>query len=204
MAQQVQELIDKIKTEGIQSANLKADEIKKQAQKEASQITVNARGEAKQIILEAENQAKKLRESTTMILRQASRDMLLTLHKEIEKMLKAAISVDVKDSLSSQQLGNILETVIKNAIDKGEVSSINISLSDKDLQQVKEHFTAKLSNNLKGGLNLKASDDIAKGFTISFDQGKSSLEFTDESLAGFLSSFVNTHISALLKESLNT
>ena len=83
MAEQVQELIDKIKSEGIQAADQKAQEIQSHAQKEAQRIVENAKQEAQCYLRDAKEEIKKMQESTQMALRQASRDTLLALKKEI-------------------------------------------------------------------------------------------------------------------------
>jgi hypothetical protein len=49
---------------------------------------------------------------------------------------------------------------------------------------------------------LRSADNIRAGFTISFDQGKSCFDFTDESLAEFLGQYLNEHVTKILKESL--
>ena len=203
MTQQVQELIDKIKTEGIQTANVQAEEIKQQAQAQAKKIVEAAKDQARQIMLEAENQTKKVRESTTMILRQASRDTMLALRKEINNLLHIIIAADVKESLTPDKLGDILRLVIEKAVESKDTSIVNLEVNEKDLAILKESFIAKLKNELKGSVKLKSSNDVSGGFVISYDEGKSSFEFTDENLAGYLSSFVNSHVSSLLKEGLN-
>ena len=101
MSQQVQELIEKIKTEGVQAANQKAKEIEGNAKTVAQKVASDAQVQAQRIIADANAQAKKIQESTQMALKQAARDTLLALRKEIETVLRKIISKQVSDSLSS-------------------------------------------------------------------------------------------------------
>lgn len=203
MSQHVQELIDKIKSEGIQAAKQEAGEITKQARDQANKINEDAMTASDQLLQNAKKDIKKMHESTHMALKQASRDMLLALRNEIENMLKKIISSQVKDSLSSDQLANIITEVIKSSSEADQLApDIRITLNIKDLKKLEESYIAKLKEKVKGTIKLEASDDIDKGFTISYDAGKSDFDFTDESLAQFLSQYLNSQVSDLLKESV--
>jgi len=203
MSQHVQELIDKIKSEGIQAAKQEAGEITKQAQDQANKINEDTMTASDQLLQNAKKDIKKMHESTHMALKQASRDMLLALRNEIENMLKKIISSQVKDSLSSDQLANIITEVIKSSSEADQLApDIRITLNIKDLKKLEESYIAKLKEKVKGTIKLKASNDINKGFTISYDAGKSNFDFTDESLAQFLSQYLNSQVSDLLKESV--
>ena len=202
MSQQVQELIDKIKSEGIQVAKQEAGEITKHAQNQASKINEDAMTVSDQLLQNAKEDIKKMQEATHMALKQASRDMLLALRNEIESMLKRIISSQVKDSLSPDQLASIITEVIKGSLEADQSTpDIHVTLNVKDLKKLEENFIAKLQKQVKGSIKLEASDDIDKGFTISYDAGKSSFDFTDKSLAQFLSQYLNSQVSDLLKES---
>ncbi|MCA9405393.1 MAG: hypothetical protein KC684_02565 [Candidatus Omnitrophica bacterium] len=198
MSGQVQELIDKIKNEGVQSAEQQAAEIKKNAETEAEQIKVKAREEADRILLDAKNEAKKTRESAEVALKQASRDTLLSLKKSIQGFLHEIIAKEVKDSLTSEQVGTILVQIVDN-IATGKDQSIEIVLSDADKNKLKDGALAKLQKKLKDGFTIKSSGQITKGFAISFDGGKSSFEFTEESLAEYISTFLNDQLASLIK-----
>ncbi len=203
MSQQVQELIDKIKSEGIQTAEEKSREIESQAQAQSQKIINDAKSQAEQMIIEAKEEIKKMQESTQMALKQASRDTLLSLRKEIENTLQKIIVSQVNEALSSENLSHILSTVIeKTAEKKGADTDIQIALKDEDLKSLKDGFTAKLQDKLKQSIKLQAAEDISGGFTISYDGGKSSFDFTDESLAKYLGAYLNTQVAELVKDAV--
>lgn len=201
MAQQVQELIDKIKSEGVQAAESKANEIQEQAQAKAKQIVDEAQKRSERLIVEAREEIKKMQESTHMALKQASRDTLLSLRKEIEHMLTKIISQQVGDSLSADTMAKIIESIAKSSSDKNSNENIVVTVGDADLKQLKDGLMSKLQKEVKQSIVVQTSGDVGKGFLISFDSGKSSFDFTEESLAKFLSSFVNEQMSQLIQES---
>ncbi|MCA9407458.1 MAG: hypothetical protein H6755_02100 [Candidatus Omnitrophica bacterium] len=204
MSQQVQELINKIKTEGIQEAEQKAQEIEKEANNKAQQIIKDAHRQAEKLIVDAKEEIKKMQEATLMALKQSSRDALLSLRKSIEAVMQKIVQTEVNDALTAEQLAQILETVIiKSLEDQKNVNDVRVFLNKKDLDKLDKDFTSKLQKKIKTTFKLQASDDIGKGFLISFDQGKSNFDFTDESLAEFLGLYLNEQISQLVKESVS-
>jgi V/A-type H+-transporting ATPase subunit E len=201
MPQQVQELIEKIKTEGVRAADEKAKEIEAKAQTDAQKVITDANGRAKQIIADANTQAKRLQESAQIALKQAARDTLLALRREIEGVLKKVISAQVSDALSPDHLADILGEVIQRSVDaKLADGDIFISLNPKDLKKFNEGFMAKLQKQMKNSIKLQPKDDLAKGFTISFDEGRSFFDFSDASLAEYLSTYLNAQVAALIQD----
>ena len=201
MSQQVQELIDKIKTEGVLAADQKAKEIEGGAKASAQKVVADAKTKAKHIIADAEVQAQKTRESTEMALKQSARDMLLALRKEIDGILQKVVAKEIKDSLSPEHLAGMISEVIKGSVKSNLADNdIEVTLSALDLTKLKDGFMAKLQRQVKQPIKFKSSDGIASGFTISFDEGKSCFDFSDESLITYLSTYLNAQVISLLRE----
>ena len=201
MSQHVQELIDKIKTEGLQAADQKAKEIEDNARANAQKIIADAHAQAQHIIADARAQAQKTHESTEMALKQSARDTLLALKKEIEGVLRKVISKQIKDSLSPEQLSDIIGEIIKGSVKSNLVDNdIEITLNADDLEKLKDGFIAKLQKEIKQPMTFKSSDGISSGFTISFDEGKSCFDFSEASLIEYLGSYLNAQVASLLKE----
>ncbi|OGX30423.1 MAG: hypothetical protein A2705_00200 [Omnitrophica WOR_2 bacterium RIFCSPHIGHO2_01_FULL_52_10] len=200
MSQQVQELIDKIKTEGLQAADQKAREIEERAKRNAQGILNEANKRAQDLLLEAEEEIQKKQEASRTALRQASRDTLLSLKKEIQKFLQRIVVAQVADALTPQKLADIIAQVTNKAIDGGSADAgIEVMLDPKDLKELRDGSLAKLQKQLKHPVHFRASEDIGKGFTISFDNGKSSFDFSEAALAEYLSVYLNEELAALLK-----
>ncbi len=203
MPHQVQELIDKIKLEGIDIADKKSHEIEQIAQQKAESIVNEAKAKADEMIVTAKEEIKKMQESTQMALKQSSRDVLLSLRKEIEGTLQGVVSNEIKDSLNVETLSSILTEIIKDYLKGKKEESVEVVLSKENADKLKDGFISKLQKQLKNPLTIKSSADVGAGFTISFDAGKSNYDFSDSSLAEYLSSFLNDRVSALLKEAVN-
>lgn len=201
MPQQVQELIEKIKTEGVRAADEKAKEIEAKAQTDAQKVVTDANSRARQIITDANTQAKRIQESAHMALKQAARDTLLALRKEIEGVLGKVVSTQVSDALSPDHLADILGEVIQRSVDAKLVEGdILVSLNPKDLKKLSDGFIAKLQKQVKNSIKLQSRDDMARGFTISFDEGRSHFDFSDASLAEYLGTYLNAQVAALIRD----
>ncbi len=199
MADQIKELIEKINQEGVQAVQEKAREIESQAQQKAEAIVRKAEAQAKVIIESAQDKVNNLQESSRVILKQAARDLLLTLKAEITALLERLITKDVGAALSPEALFQIVSGVIKE-YGGGEKNEAIVCLSDSDKKKLDGYFLNKLKDELKKGVELHHQSDIQSGFIISFDAGKSHFDFTDKALAQYLSSFLKPQMAELFKE----
>lgn len=201
MSTQVQELIDKIKTEGVQAADQKAKEIEGSAKNDAQKMIHDAKAQAQQIIEDANKKARQITDSTQTALKQAARDTLISLRKEIERTLNKVIAQKVNDSLTPERLADIIAAVVKKSAETEMAQDdILITLSEADLKNLKDGFTAKLQKEVQKTVKLQSHEDMGKGFTISYDNGKSCFDFSDTSLAEYLSTYVNAQVAALIRE----
>lgn len=199
MSQHVQELIDKIKIEGLQAADQKAKEVEDSAKALVQRIIADAEVKAKHIVADAEAKAQATRESTEMALKQAARDTLLALRKEIEGVLQKVIAKELKGALSPEQLAGIVSEIVKGSVKANLAeSNIEVTVSAADLKTLEDGFAAKLQKEIKQPVTFKSADGISTGFTISFDEGKSCFDFTDASLVEYLGTYLNTQVAALL------
>jgi V/A-type H+-transporting ATPase subunit E len=203
MAQQIQELLDKIKSDGFGVAEKKAQAVEQDARKKAEDIVNQAKKESDRILIEAKSSIKKMEEAARTALKHASRNTLLSLKKEIQQTLHRMIVKDIGDTLTPEHLGHILEILVKKFADQGhEEVKIQIAISPKDLETLKQGFLARLQKQLKVSLTIKTSEDISKGFMVSFDAGKSSFDFTDKALAEYVGTYLNEEVASLVKESV--
>ena len=205
MAQQVQDLINKIKTEGIQAAEQKAAEIEAAARHKSDAIINDAKKRAEEMISEAKADIKKSQHSSEIALQQSSRNMLLSLRKEIQSLLKNNILNSTSEALNTEQLAKIIQTTVNNYTNKATaVENVKLLLNADDLKKLKDGFLSDLQKRLKGSVEFKSSQDIGKGFVVSFDNGKSSFDFTDRSLAEYLSTFLNEELAKIVKNSTSS
>ncbi|MFH0917560.1 MAG: hypothetical protein V1830_00320 [Candidatus Omnitrophota bacterium] len=198
MAQEIKDLIAKIQQEGIQAAEKQAAQIKFEAEAVASKIISEAKIRAQQIIEQANTEFQRLNDSTQASLKQAGRDLMISLRKEINSMLGQLIKADTHQALTVNELTKIIEALIKNTpLALG--SEIIVSLNPQDKEKLEKEFFKQLAEKTKKQITLKSADGIDSGFIISFDAGKSIFDFSDSALTEYIGSFLKPELGKILK-----
>ncbi|MDP3729989.1 MAG: hypothetical protein Q8R14_00485 [Candidatus Omnitrophota bacterium] len=199
MAEEIRELIEKIRSEGIRAGEDKAKVIELDAQKRARQIINDAETEAKRLLSEARESISRAEESSGSSLKQAARDCIIGLKKEILTILNRITLSHVHKALTVEETGKLITHILKDckAKDKGDVI---VSLKKEDAEKLTNLLMFELSGELKKNLVLKPSEDIRGGLTISYDHGKSYFDFTDRALAEYIGSYIRPKLLEILKD----
>lgn len=199
MAEQIKELIEKIQEEGIAVSEAKARVIETQAKAAADQIIQKAKKQAQELIESSRINAQSIEQNTNSLLRQAARDLLLSLKKEINAVLQRVIINQIQDVLTSEELVRIITLLIKDYAQK-QTGSVIVSVSKQDYERIERDFLCRLSESLKNGIVLRTSEDISAGFTISYDAGKSFFDFSDNALAEYIGGYLKPKLAGILKD----
>ncbi len=199
MAEEIKDLIEKIQNEGVKVAEEKARSIEEAARQKAREILEKAGSQAAGLIAEAKEQNARLEASTQAALRQAGRDFILGLKKEINGLLDKLITLRLRQALNPEEMAKIIPALIKDYRGKTDGEAI-ISLKKEDLEEMAAGFLSELKEEIKKGITLKPSEDILGGFIISYDGGKSYFDFTDQALAEYISAYLAPKLSQILKE----
>mgnify|MGYP006385053221 CR=1 FL=1 len=131
---QLQELIDKIKKDGVASAESKAQEIIAEAEKKAQAIISSAEEKADSIIKNGKLETERMEKASVDAIRQAGRNLLISFRDGINAQLNALISKETEKVYNSDILKNLIPEVVKNWASKDDVNSLTVLLSEKDLK----------------------------------------------------------------------
>jgi V/A-type H+-transporting ATPase subunit E len=173
MTQNVQDLINKIKSEGIEAADQRAAEIEASARDKAKMIVAEAEDRAVRIVSDAQDTARKLDEATRAALAQAARDVLLTLRQDVQAMLRKVVMRETGAALSAEALKGMIESALKSSFAAGSQNTV-ISLNASDAKALAGGFLDRLRADFGGKIEFRTRSDRAKGLVVSFDGGKSS------------------------------
>jgi V/A-type H+-transporting ATPase subunit E len=195
---QLQELIDKIKKEGVESASAEAAKVKTNAEAEAKRIVETAQKEAAGIIAKAKVDAERSEKAGAAALAQASRNLLLAFQGEIQALLDKIILKNVSGAFSEDALVETLPEIIKAWASKGS-DSLDVLLSEKDLKKIQAFFDKELADTLKKGVELKSDRNLAAGFRIANKDGSAYYDFSATAAAEMLSAYLNPRLAGILK-----
>ncbi|MDR0455633.1 MAG: V-type ATP synthase subunit E [Treponema sp.] len=197
---QVQELIDKIKRDGIGSASEEAARIKREAEAEAQQIIDAAQKEAAGIIAKGKQDAERSEKAGVAALEQASRNLILAFKGEIQALLDSLVAAQVGKSFNDDVLKTIIPELIKSWPAKG-TNSLAVLVSSTSLTKLGAYFKTKLASELKKGLELKSDRNLSGGFRIAQQDGSAYYDFSPDSVAEMLCAYLSPHLAEILKTS---
>jgi V/A-type H+-transporting ATPase subunit E len=195
---QLQELIDKIKKDGIETASSEANKMKSQAEAEAKRIIDAAQKEAAAIIERGKADAQRFEKAGIAAVEQASRNLVLAFKDEIQALLDKIAAASVSSSVNDDVLKSLVPEIIKNWAAKG-TDNLAVILSEADCKKLQSFLTDKLSAELKKGLELKSDKNLASGFRIAAKDGSAYYDFSAESVAELMSSYLNPRLQEILK-----
>ncbi|MDR2602341.1 MAG: V-type ATP synthase subunit E [Spirochaetaceae bacterium] len=198
---QLQELVEKIKKDGIESAGEEASKIKSQAEREAKKIIEEAQKEAADIIAKAKAGAARSEASGVAAVEQASRNTILAFKSEIQQLLDKIVLKHTGDALDSGLLKTVIPEMLKNWAVKGG-GAVDVLLSQGDLSKLAPYFQEVLSEEIKKGVEFKLGRNIDAGFRIAEKDGSAYYDFSAESVADFFSAYLNPQLAATLKNAV--
>jgi V/A-type H+/Na+-transporting ATPase subunit E len=199
MAEQLQELLERINREGVEKAEKKAAEIVDAAEKKAKEIVEAAEKRAAAREAAAEAAAGQLKENAEKAIAQSARNVLLSLEEEIGKYFDRILTAEIGESLTPEALtAAILNLVEKAAARIGGDENVEVTLAPDDAKKIADHLLARFKQDAGEKLTINPVPSVEAGFTISFDGGKSSYDFTDNGLRELLSTYLSPHLKEII------
>lgn len=197
---QLQELIDKIKKDGVSAAEKDAAKIIANSEKKAEAIIAEAQSKAAEIIKSAQSETKKMEKASEEAIIQAGRNMLLSFKDALIGELDGLIKTGTEKGLTKDVLAKLVPETVKLWAKNSTVSELSVLLSEKDLKALEKSLTASLKAEIKKGLEIKPDKTLTAGFRIGVNNGAAFYDYSAESLAEMFAAYLNPKVAALMKE----
>ena len=197
---QLQELIEQIKIDGVETAEAQAAAILETAKAEAKKIIADANTQADRILSDAKNKNERTVKSGEDAIRQAGRNLLISFRESVAKELNAIIGENVSSVYSSDALSQLIVKAVECWLSKPEATDISVILSSDDLAKLEDTLLAELKTKILTGVTLKANDNVDGGFRIAVNGDGAYYDYSKEAVTDMLSSYLSPKITALLKE----
>jgi V/A-type H+-transporting ATPase subunit E len=209
----VQQLIDRLKGEGVDAGQKQADALLNEARARATHILEQATEKAKQLTADAEKEASRLRQSAEASLKLALRDASLKLREEVidrlAKELRQLVSHEVRQP---EFLKQALLEVTRQAVptDAGSMRVVLpaevVSVDDlrKDPHELESgslsQFASSLAKEvLSKGIVLASSDQLRSGIKIELAGSDVRVEATDQAITQLLLKHLTPRFRALME-----
>jgi V/A-type H+-transporting ATPase subunit E len=197
MEMELKNLIDRIKEEGVLEADKASEAIIKKAEEKAGEIIASADKEKSAIISDARAKADSFRKNSEKAMKQAARDVLLTLREDVTAFFDRVVKGKISGQLSPNVLKEAIVTAVNN-LRKDGILDIEVLVSKEDRDKLEKTLFSSFGSEVKGHIKLKGTKSVEKGFRIG-ERGKDSyFDFTDEAIAEAFKKYLNPKLVEML------
>ena len=197
MEVKLENLIEKIKKEGVEEARKEAEGIIHKAKKDASQIIEKAHQEAKNIVDEAQKKTAQFQKNAEAAIKQAARDISLIVKEQIIKFFESLLKRKITHILSPEFMKDLIIKIIEKW--SPQETSIEITVNEKDKKMLEELLLMEAKKELKKSIVIKVNNMVESGFRIRIEGEDAYYDFSEESLMEAFKGLLNPTISAILE-----
>ena len=197
---QLQDIIEQIKKDGVESAEAEAQAIIEAAKAEAAKIISDAQVQADKMMQNAKSENERMVKSSEDAIAQAGRNLLISFRESVAKELNAIVSKNVTAVYSSDDLAKLVVKAVEGWAGKPEAEDITVILNSEDLKSLEEGLLAELKAKMLEGVTLKASDNFDGGFRIAVKDQGAYYDYSAEAVVNMLSNYLSPKVTALMKE----
>ncbi len=194
MEQQIQDLINSIKKEGIDSANEEKRKIIEEAEAKAQAIIKEANAEKEKLLSDSMKEIEKEKASLKESLRMAARDLSLSFRKEVEGKIQALLDEKVKSAFDYDTLKSVLKCVI-SAEFKGDVE---VLLPEEKRKEIALSLATELASELGQGVSLAFSQSLQGGFRVVSKDGRAYIDLSDDECVKLLYPYISSSVRELI------
>lgn len=202
MAEQLQQFLDKIQSEGVEKAEAEAKTLLDAARAQAKGIVEKAKKEAEQQRVEAEREAAAFHQRAEQAIRQASRDLLLNTEQAIVETIQRLLGEKIAGTLKATFLKGLLTEVITSyaKAEQGQ-SDITLLVAPDQVSALTDFARSVLTTAAKGegGVEVKADHALSAGFRISLAGGRIEHDFSSAAITDALCHLLRPQLAALLR-----
>ncbi len=203
MENKLQELTQKLYTEGLSKGREQADSLIAEAEKKAAQIIADAEGKAKQITENAAKSAEETAKNTATEIALASAQSMSTLKEAISSLVVSdAISSSVATACLDVKFVKELLLAVAGAWNGvgGDSADLIAELPEAKQAEFEAGFKASAKAFLDAGVEVAYSSGVKSGFKISPKAGGYYISFTDSDFNALLSEFIRPRVAKILFE----
>ncbi len=177
MELQIQDLLQSIKKEGVDTAKAEADVIVREAREKAATIVREADEQADGMKERAKKEIAVMRESAKADAMQARRDAVLSFKNEIQNEYEKILSSRIKDALDDKAL---------SALIRAAVAGEDISGYAAEVATVTDELKTQLADEIKNGLEIRPSRSVKAGFRLAKKDGSGFFDCSDDEIMQML------------------
>ena len=189
-------LVSKLQTEGVDKANAEGAEIKKKAEAKAEDIVKKAEEEAAKLREKAQVDADLYQKNAVSSIELAGRDLLLALKGQIKELFDNAFKSEIAVEIDKESLLQDAISTLVNKWTKGK--GIEVQINDKKTDLLLKIIQTSVKKEFQESVELKNNKNITSGFRIFMKDDEVNYDFSEETIIEGLKVNLNPKIAKLL------
>lgn len=199
MAENLEDLIQKIKSEGVEEAKKESEQIIKNAQEQAQEIITKAKKRSEEILNGANDEAEKKKKNAEDSIRQAARDMVLVVKEQLAHIFDRILKREISKNLDSEFICELIRKIVTKW-SSGKEAPMEVTVNEKDKKRLEELLLSELRERARDIIEIKVSNNIKRGFRIGLKGEDIYYDFSEESILESLKEFLSLEYSKILEE----
>lgn len=190
-------LIDKIKKDGIDEAQKESQAIIDKANQKAQAIIQEAKDKSNKLIEDAKSDIQKLQSNAEKSIQQSARDLVLSLREQLTALFNRLLKKEISKDLSPDFLKVLIVKMVETW-GQEKKQALEVVVSQEDKKKLEDLINKEIKDEAKDGIEIKASKTIEKGFHIGIKGQDVYYDFTDEGILEALKEFLSPSIAQIL------
>ena len=191
MAEEIQQLLEKIQRDGVDKANAEAAAIVAKAKAEADAIVKKAQEDAAAAEAKGKADAEAYAARARETIGQAARDTVLKVKDDVSNLLTKLLAQNVSAALATEAVP-LAAAAVKELVTNGDAE---VATSAKLVDALRAQLAAQAQN----GVKVVADEMTGAGFTVKLDNGRVEHDFTDAAISEALAQRLRADLAKLLK-----
>jgi len=201
MQSKLQELTDKLYSEGVQKANEEAESIIQKAREEAKSIVEEAQKTASAKMEAADKQAAETKRNVEAEIKLASQQAISSLRQKIGNSITVAVAEPtLKEVFADKDYVQSLIVKLVEGWSKTGNFDINIVLPEAEKEALDQKIAKSFAAEINKGLSFEFDSAVKSGFKVGPADGSYVISFTEGDFNNFFKSFLRPKTNQLLFE----
>ncbi len=190
MAEELQQLLEKIQRDGVDKANAEAKAILDKANAEAKAIVEKANAEAAAATAKAEADAKAYAERANKTISQAARDTVMEVKNGVNRFFDGLLAQDVKAALADNAAALAADAI--KALSAGTDAQVAANA------QLAEALRAQFAASAANGVQVVTDESVGTGFSVRLDGGRVEHDFSEKAITAALAKCLRPDLARIV------
>lgn len=192
MAEELQQLLEKIQHDGVEKANAEAAVILAKAKDEAAAILKDAEAKAAACRTQAETDAAAFEARARKTVQQAARDTVIEVKNGLAKLLEDLLAKDVAAGLANPaEAAKLALAAVK------ELGSTQVDVAAGE--KLVDALRAQLAATAASGVKVVLDESVGAGFSLKLDNGRVEHDFSEAAIVAVLAKRLRPDLARLLQ-----